>query len=155
MGAGMATAALGGATGFDLGGASTGMMLGSFAGPGGAAVGGGIGLLIDIVKNTGESAEAEKERLAMEKEEKDRERFALHSKELQRINFITGYLRSRSGKDLVSNEEATMALEVIATNTAKMAAANESRAAGGVGGLNNNDIFKRPFKRIRWEYQTK
>lgn len=97
-----------GSTGFDMGNtlgyAGTGAMLGSFI-PGigtgiGAIAGGAIGIFEAIMKNTSDSANADKERLKMEKEERNRERAQAANEEIRRAQFIIGYLRSRGGVKL-------------------------------------------------------
>ena len=97
-----------------------GVGMGAIAGPWGMAIGALVGGVMDIANYTGKSAEADKERVAQEKEKADRERAEENSKEIQRINFITHYLRSRSNSNTLEDPIVKESLQVIAVNTQKM-----------------------------------
>lgn len=95
-------------TGFDLGNtlnyAGMGATLGSIV-PGigtgiGAVAGGAIGIFEAIMTNTSKSAEADQERLKMEREKANLEKAQRASEEVRRAQFIIGYLRSRGGVKL-------------------------------------------------------
>ena len=50
-------------------------------------------------------SDASSERVKQEKEKIDKERAFENSKEIQRIKFLTGYLRSRAGVSLMEDDE--------------------------------------------------
>ena len=127
LGVGMGINAIGNAAGVDSSytamGAGIGMTIG---GPWGILIGGIAGGVADIATYAMKSSEADDERVKQEKEKADRERAVEQSKDIQRINFLTGYLRSRAGASLMENEEY-IALAERTANAAEEAA----RRAGG------------------------
>jgi len=109
---GLAINAVGAAAGVDTGAAATGATLGATIGsiiPGvgtliGGAAGAGIGLLVDIVSNTEKTAEElEKERRERE-EERQRERAAENARNISRLDFLAGYIRTRGGSFMTDPE---------------------------------------------------
>jgi hypothetical protein len=94
---------VGGAAAGILGNALTGASLGGmFGGPAaipaalvGGLLGAGYGIFEAIKKNTGESAEAEREQADLAKRKDREERAMAAARELERINVLTGYIRSR------------------------------------------------------------
>lgn len=79
---------------------SMGASLGAFGGPMGMAVGAGAGLLVggimDLVNYSERTAKATEAQLKKEKEKEQRERAEAASKDRSRLEFLSGYLRSRS-----------------------------------------------------------
>lgn len=132
VGAGMAVGSM---TGFGMEGTGAGAAMGSMAGPWGAAIGATVGLMIDIAKHTSESAEANKERVRQEKEKADRERAEEHSKDIQRINFMTGYLRSRAGAALMEDDEMKLFAQRTAEAVEKMQRERTSLSAAQKPGI--------------------
>ena len=126
--AGMAGAGmLGHATGMDMSMTGGLAMAGSMIAPGvGTAVGATVGLLIDIAQHTLGSSEAAKERVKQEEEKENRERAKENSKDIQRINFMTGYIRSRSSEQLASDPEMLLANQVTATELTRLRRATEA-----------------------------
>ena len=114
LGVGMGIDALGGATGLDLGGTAMGAGIGAMLGPIGMGVGAGLGALYDIVKNTAASSESDKERVAQEKEKADMERASENSKDIKRLNWVTGYLRSRTPSGLFQEDDVKEYLRIMA-----------------------------------------
>jgi hypothetical protein len=79
---------------------SMGASLGAFGGPMGMAVGAGVGLLaggiMDLVDYSKRTAQATEAQLKKEKEKEQRERAEEASRDRSRLEFLSGYLRSRS-----------------------------------------------------------
>lgn len=79
---------------------SMGASLGAFGGPMGMAVGAGAGLLVggimDLVNYSERTAKATEAQLKKEKEKEQRERAEAAAKDRSRLEFLSGYLRSRS-----------------------------------------------------------
>ena len=91
--------------------------------------------MIDIARHTSESAEANKERVRQEKEKADRERAEEHSKDIQRINFMTGYLRSRAGAALMEDDEMKLFAQRTAEAVEKMQRERTSLSAAQKAGI--------------------
>lgn len=140
MGMGMGIGAIGDATDYDLGGASLGATVGATIGsviPGvgtlvGGAAGAGIGLLVDIVKNTGKTAEElEAERRAREEKE-NRERAERNSRDMSRLEVMSGYIRARGGSFMSDPEMLKISQELL-DETKKLRAAmarNQTTSSG-------------------------
>jgi hypothetical protein len=116
LGLGMGIGALGDAALGEgtLSNTAMGVGMGAIAGPWGMAIGALVGGVMDIANYTGESSKADKERVAQEKEKLDRERAEENSNDIKRLNWMTGYLRSRSNSNLFQDEEVKEYLRVMA-----------------------------------------
>ena len=109
FGGGMAGAGIGlmagQMTGADTTFTAGGAMLGSLIPGLGTGIGALVGLGIDSVRFLAKMSDASSERVKQEKEKIDKERAFENSKEIQRIKFLTGYLRSRAGVSLMEDDE--------------------------------------------------
>tara|TARA_Y100001937_G_scaffold37513_1_gene53504 strand:- start:28691 stop:30544 length:1854 start_codon:yes stop_codon:yes gene_type:complete len=94
---------------FGIMGASIGSMLLPGIGTAiGGALGGAVGYMKDTADNTAVSRRVDKERLEMEKEEKRQARIEEASMDIQRINYLVGYVRSRGGFDQFDDSSKAM-----------------------------------------------
>lgn len=119
---GLGIDAFGQATGTDLGGMSTGFGIGATIGsifPGvGTLLGGGIGALaggaLDLIAaNTGKTAEELEAQRKIEEEERARRRAEEASRDMSRLDFISGYIRARGGSFLENPEMIKLMQEQI------------------------------------------
>jgi hypothetical protein len=120
MGVGLAAGAMGQATGVDMTYTANLAMLGSVIPGIGTGIGALVGLTVDLAKYAYTSSEADKERVALEKEKADKKRAEEHSKDIKRITFLTDYLRSRAGPSLMEDDEAKLSLRAIAGSLGRM-----------------------------------
>lgn len=130
----------GGAMGMDLGGASTGATLGATIGsviPGvgtliGGAAGGVIGFAADLLKNTGDTAEATTEAARIAEEERLAKRREEAQGAMSRLDFLAGYIRSRGGS-VLSDPDVKRTLQSIDSRLAKAARQREDAQARTTG----------------------
>lgn len=123
------------------GGLSTGLALGSTLGsviPGigtlaGGLAGAGIGLLYDIAQNTGETSEEAKKQRMQEEEEIRRRRAEEASRDMGRLEFLAGYIRSRGGSFMSDPEMLKAMQQFIIEQKKTRTALQSSNKTTGVG----------------------
>ena len=145
MGRGFMGAGLGMMAGNAMGG--TDSYMGTMAGIGGAVgsifpglgtligtgVGMGVGYLMDISKNTGETSEELKKRRMQEEEELRRKRAEEAARDMNRLDFLAGYIRSRGGS-FMTDPEMLKAMQQFVTEQIKTRnALDRSRRTTGTG----------------------
>tara|TARA_Y100000004_G_scaffold192123_1_gene252116 strand:+ start:1546 stop:3231 length:1686 start_codon:yes stop_codon:yes gene_type:complete len=111
--------------GVDTGGAIQGMQYGAMAGsfiPGvGTLVGGGIGAVLGLIaSNTGKSAEELAAQRRAADEERQRRRAEEAARDMSRLDFLAGYIRSRGGSFMTDPEMKSL-FEAIKTAVEKTA----------------------------------
>ncbi|MAP53747.1 MAG: hypothetical protein CL605_02475 [Altibacter sp.] len=111
--------------GIQTGGAIQGMqygaMIGSFIPGLGTMVGGGIGAVLGLIaSNTGKSAEELAEQRRIADEERQRRRAEEAARDMSRLDFLAGYIRSRGGS-FMTDPEMKALFEAIKTAVEKTA----------------------------------
>jgi len=98
----------------------------------GAVGGAAIGLFMDIKENTSKSAEAEKRQAEIAEEKRRQESYQQASMDIDRINFLVSYVRSRSGFEGM-NEDGNSYMRDIAAYSKRIAENSEGprTTAGG------------------------
>ena len=98
----------------------------------GAVGGAAIGFLMDIKENTLKSAEAEKKQAEIAEEKRRQESYQQASMDIDRINFLVSYVRSRSGFEGM-NEDGNSYMRDIAAYSKRIAENSEGprTTAGG------------------------